>query len=77
MAGATLGVNSYLSAPNADAAKNTGSFYAPTSTEIAEPTQAAGDEWNESIYRDFSRTLLAEANAWWVKTTTKPDGSVV
>ena len=44
---------------------------------FAEPSQAAEDEWTESIYRDFSRTLLAEANAWWVKTTTKPDGSVV
>ena len=44
---------------------------------FAEPSQAAEDEWTESIYRDFARTLLAEANAWWVKTTTKPDGSVV
>ncbi len=44
---------------------------------VAEPTQAAEDQWTEEVYRDFARTLLAEANAWWVKTTTKPDGSVV
>jgi len=44
---------------------------------FAEPTKAAEDQWTEEVYRDFARTLLAEANAWWVKTTTKPDGSVV
>ena len=43
----------------------------------SEPTQAAENRWTEEVYADFSRTLLAEANAWWVKTTTKPDGSVV
>ncbi|WP_219893487.1 2-oxo-Delta(3)-4,5,5-trimethylcyclopentenylacetyl-CoA monooxygenase [Aquisediminimonas profunda] len=44
---------------------------------FSEPTQEAEDAWTEMIYRDFSRTLMAEANAWWVKTTTKPDGTVV
>ena len=44
---------------------------------VSEPEQKAEDEWTEAIYKDFSRTLLAEANAWWVKTTTKPDGTVV
>lgn len=43
----------------------------------SEPNQAAVDKWTEEVYADFARTLLAEANAWWVKTTTKPDGSVV
>ncbi len=43
----------------------------------SEPLQEAEDAWTEEIYRDFSRTLLAEANAWWVKVTTKPDGSIV
>jgi cation diffusion facilitator CzcD-associated flavoprotein CzcO len=44
---------------------------------FSEPTQAAEDEWTELVYRDFARTLMADANAWWVKTTTKPDGTVV
>ncbi|MBC2669539.1 flavin-containing monooxygenase [Novosphingobium piscinae] len=44
---------------------------------FSEPSQAAEEEWTESIYQEFSRTLLAEANAWWVRTTTKPDGTVV
>lgn len=43
----------------------------------SEPTQAAENQWTEEVYTDFARTLLAEANAWWVRTTTKPDGSVV
>lgn len=43
----------------------------------SEPSQAAEDQWTESVYADFARTLLAEANAWWVKVTNKPDGSVV
>lgn len=43
----------------------------------SEPAQQAEDEWTQAIYRDFSRTLMADANAWWVKVTNKPDGSVV
>ena len=43
----------------------------------SEPSQAAEDAWTEAVYADFSRTLLAEANAWWVKVTNKPDGTVV
>lgn len=41
------------------------------------PTEAAEEMWTEEIYRDFARTLLAEANAWWVKVTEKPDGTIV
>jgi len=41
------------------------------------PSEAAEAQWTEEIYRDFSRTLLAEANAWWVKVTEKPDGTIV
>tara|TARA_R110000772_G_scaffold31812_5_gene78202 strand:+ start:837 stop:2474 length:1638 start_codon:yes stop_codon:yes gene_type:complete len=42
-----------------------------------EPTQPAEDKWTEEVYADFARTLLAEANAWWVKVTHKPDGTIV
>jgi cation diffusion facilitator CzcD-associated flavoprotein CzcO len=42
----------------------------------AEPMQEAEDEWTDSVYRDFSRTLMAEGNAWWVKVVEKPDGSI-
>lgn len=44
---------------------------------FSEPTQEAEDEWTETVYRDFARTLMVDANAWWVKTTTKPDGTLV
>lgn len=43
----------------------------------SEPTQAAEDQWTEEVYADFARTLLAEANAWWVRTTIRPDGTEV
>ena len=43
----------------------------------SEPQQAAEDQWTQAVYDDFARTLLAEANAWWVKATTQPDGSVL
>ncbi|GHF67048.1 flavin-containing monooxygenase [Seohaeicola zhoushanensis] len=42
----------------------------------SEPSEKAQDSWTEEVYRDFSRTLLAEANAWWVKVVEKPDGSI-
>lgn len=42
----------------------------------SEPSERAEQRWTEEVYRDFSRTLLAEANAWWVKTTERPDGTV-
>lgn len=42
----------------------------------SEPTQQAQDAWTEEVYRDFSRTLLAEANAWWVRVVEKPDGTI-
>lgn len=44
---------------------------------FAEPSQAAEEQWTAAVYADFARTLMADANAWWVKTTTKPDGSIV
>ena len=42
----------------------------------AEPKLDAEEAWTDEVYRDFSRTLLADAGAWWVKTSTKPDGTI-
>lgn len=44
---------------------------------LSEPSQAAEEEWTESIYQNFARTLMADTNAWWIKTSVKPDGTVV
>jgi cyclohexanone monooxygenase len=44
---------------------------------VAEPSFAAETEWTEAVYADFARTLMADTNAWWIKTSTKPDGTVV
>ena len=52
-------------------------YLAANGLTFSEPTQAAEDAWTELIYRDFARTLMADANAWWVKTTVKPDGTIV
>jgi len=43
----------------------------------SEPGQAAEDRWTEAVYADFARTLMADTNAWWIRVTHKPDGSVV
>ncbi|MFA7585362.1 MAG: NAD(P)/FAD-dependent oxidoreductase [Novosphingobium sp.] len=43
----------------------------------SEPDQTAEDRWTQAIYADFARTLMADTNAWWIKVTHKPDGSVV
>jgi len=44
---------------------------------LSEPEKAAEDAWTESIYSEFARTLMADTNAWWVKTSVRPDGTVV
>lgn len=44
---------------------------------LSEPSKAAEDAWTEAIYREFARTLMADTNAWWIKTSVKPDGTVV
>jgi len=41
----------------------------------SEAQVAAQEKWTEQIYLDFSKTLLTEADAWWVKTTVHPDGT--
>jgi cation diffusion facilitator CzcD-associated flavoprotein CzcO len=43
----------------------------------SEPAQTAEDRWTQAVYADFARTLMADTNAWWIKVTHKPDGSVV
>lgn len=43
----------------------------------AQPTAAAEKEWTDAVYADFARTLMADTNAWWIKVTHKPDGTVV
>lgn len=40
--------------------------------EAAEPAEA---QWTQKIYDDFARTLLPEANAWWIKVKKNPDGT--
>jgi (2,2,3-trimethyl-5-oxocyclopent-3-enyl)acetyl-CoA 1,5-monooxygenase len=42
----------------------------------AEPVQAYQDEWTRQVYDIYSKTLLAESDAWWVKTTCNADGSI-
>lgn len=44
---------------------------------MSEPSIEAERDWTDSIYEDFARTLMAETNAWWIKTSVKPDGTVV
>lgn len=41
----------------------------------SEARQDVQDQWTRQVYEDFSKTLLAEADAWWVKTKVHPDGT--
>ena len=43
--------------------------------DYCEPELAAQMQWTENVYRDFARTLMRDAAAWWVKVTTNPDGT--
>nr|WP_254302536.1 NAD(P)/FAD-dependent oxidoreductase [Sphingobium chlorophenolicum] len=43
----------------------------------SQPTAAAEKQWTDAVYADFARTLMADTNAWWIKVTHKPDGTVV
>jgi len=40
-----------------------------------EPETDAQEKWTQQVYEDFSKTLLTEADAWWVKVKTHPDGT--
>lgn len=42
----------------------------------SEPDEQAQAKWTEDIYKVFERTLMAEGDAWWVKVTEHPDGTV-
>ncbi|MES2512378.1 MAG: NAD(P)/FAD-dependent oxidoreductase [Pseudomonadota bacterium] len=41
----------------------------------SEPQEEAQDQWTKQVYEDFSKTLLTEADAWWVKVKNHPDGT--
>ena len=41
----------------------------------SEPLEEAQDKWTRQVYEDFSKTLLTEADAWWVKVKNHPDGT--
>ncbi|MES2480591.1 MAG: NAD(P)/FAD-dependent oxidoreductase [Pseudomonadota bacterium] len=41
----------------------------------SEARQDVQDDWTRQVYEDFSKTLLTEADAWWVKTKVHPDGT--
>ncbi|UUZ62710.1 hypothetical protein LP417_22720 [Polaromonas sp. P1-6] len=41
----------------------------------SEPEADAQEKWTQQVYEDFSKTLLTEADAWWVKVKTHPDGT--
>jgi cation diffusion facilitator CzcD-associated flavoprotein CzcO len=44
---------------------------------VAQPSEAAEKRWTDAVYADFARTLMADTNAWWIKVTHKPDGTIV
>lgn len=41
-----------------------------------EPESVAQEQWTDKVYHDYSKTLLADSDAWWVKVTKEPDGQV-
>lgn len=41
-----------------------------------EPEPRYQENWTAQVYDVYSKTLLADTDAWWVKVTRKPDGSV-
>lgn len=42
----------------------------------AEPDPEHQDRWTRHVYEVYAKTLLADSDAWWVKETRQPDGSV-
>ena len=42
---------------------------------LSEPAAQYQDEWTQHVYEVYAKTLLAESDAWWVKTTKNADGS--
>jgi cyclohexanone monooxygenase len=42
----------------------------------SEPLVEYQEQWTQHVYDIYSKTLLAESDAWWVKTTVNSDGSL-
>jgi len=42
----------------------------------SEPRAEYEAEWTRHVYDVYSQTLLADTDAWWVRTTKNPDGTV-
>ena len=42
----------------------------------AEPTAQYQEQWTSQVYEVYAKTLLAQSDAWWAKSTVNPDGSV-
>ncbi|MCW5656806.1 MAG: NAD(P)/FAD-dependent oxidoreductase [Burkholderiaceae bacterium] len=41
-----------------------------------EPLRDFEDRWTARVYDEYAKTLLADSDAWWVKTSRNPDGSL-
>ena len=42
----------------------------------SEPTNESQEQWTKEVYAIYAKTLLADSDAWWVKTSRNPDGSL-
>lgn len=42
----------------------------------SEPQAEYQERWTAQVYEDYAKTLLAESDAWWVKVTRLPDGTL-
>lgn len=42
----------------------------------SEPATEYEEKWTKHVYDVYAQTLLADSDAWWVKTTQNPDGTV-
>lgn len=42
----------------------------------SEPLQDYQARWTDQVYEDYSKTLLADSDAWWVKVTREPNGAL-
>lgn len=42
----------------------------------SEPATEYEEKWTKHVYDVYAQTLLADSDAWWVKTTQNPDGSI-
>ena len=43
---------------------------------VCEPQLQYQEQWTDLVYEDYAKTLLAESDAWWVKVTRLPDGTI-